>query len=505
MIALNIRDRSFADLPGVLWLGQSAPLGWLVVQRLVLLVSGTGELALRAVPLLFGISTLVAAAWVGLRWIHGLSTLLLMTMIALGQWLSHYRFELKHYTADAFWALVLPALAAWALEGRGPDARWRWTRWWAVAALAQWTANGALFATPGCAVILCLVIARREGAHAALRFAATGLLWAVSAGAHYLLSLRHAHESRHLREYWADAVAPFEAGAIEVAAWFAARLPALADNPGGSGAGLALWIAAIAGFVFSRRPVVAALFASVPLSAFVLAAVGLVPLHDRVALWIVPALYVGVALLADASLDSLASWRAAGRFRIAAAVAAAVIALHAGIGVVDRGRRNLDLEAPSDNNHALDDRRAVAWLMARRQPGDALLSTRLGWPAVWWYGDISLRRPAPAARLADGTVMYELTHDRSVPGCGAALADTLRPHRRALVYVGFPDMPSGYFDLVLHQLSAAGRVVDSAEFAGLSRVAVVEVARTGGGPEAVQEGAPPPLDGCVGVRRARRW
>lgn len=504
MIALNIRDRSFADLPGVLWLGQSAPLGWLVVQRLVLLVSGTGELALRAVPMLFGISTLVAAAWVGLRWMHGLSAMLLTTMIALGQWLSHYRFELKHYTADAFWALVLPALAAWALEGRGPDGRWRWTRWWAVAALAQWTANGALFVTPGCAVLLFLVILRRDGAGAAVRFAAAGLLWVMSAGAHYLLSLRHAHESRHLREYWADAVAPLQAGATEIAAWFAARVPALADNPGGSEAGVALWIAAIAGCVFSRRPVLAMLFASVPVSGFLLAAVGLVPLDDRVALWIVPALYVGVALLADTSLHALARWRAAGMIRTASAVVAAVVAIHAAVGVVDRGRRNLDLDAPSDNNHALDDRRAVAWLMARRRPGDAVLSTRLGWPAIWWYGDISLRRPAPAARLADGTVMYELTHDRSVPGCAAALDDTLRPHRRALVYVGFPDMPSGYFDLVLHQLSAVGRVVDSAEFAGLSRVAVLEVAMPGvRDPGHVS--APPPLEGCVGLRRARRW
>ena len=268
---------------------------------------------------------------------------------------------------------------------------------------------------------------------------------------------------------------------------------------------MALWLAAIAGFVFSRRPVLATLFASVPVSGFLLAAVGLVPLHDRVALWIVPALYVGVALLADTSLHALTRWRTAGMFRTASAVVAAVVALHAGIGVVDRGRRNLDLEAPSDNNHALDDRRAVAWLMARRQPGDALLSTRLGWPAIWWYGDISLRRPAPAARLADGTVMYELTHDRSVPGCAVALDDTLRPHRRALVYVGFPDMPSGYFDLVLHQLSAVGRVVESAEFAGLSRVAVVEVAMPDVRADTSEVSAPPPLDGCVGLRRARRW
>ncbi|MGE5833811.1 MAG: hypothetical protein ACM4AI_04990, partial [Acidobacteriota bacterium] len=36
MIALNFRDRSFAELSGALWLEQSAPYGWLVLQRAVL-------------------------------------------------------------------------------------------------------------------------------------------------------------------------------------------------------------------------------------------------------------------------------------------------------------------------------------------------------------------------------------------------------------------------------------------------------------------------------------
>jgi hypothetical protein len=43
MIAINIRDRSFTDLAGPLWLGQSAPYGWLVVERAAILTLGTGS------------------------------------------------------------------------------------------------------------------------------------------------------------------------------------------------------------------------------------------------------------------------------------------------------------------------------------------------------------------------------------------------------------------------------------------------------------------------------
>jgi hypothetical protein len=114
MIAINLRDRPFSNLAGGLWLAQSAPLAWLIAQRSVVVTLGTDEMMLRLVPLLFGIATLGAALWIGRRWLHPLSASLLVLMIALGQWLSHYRFEVKHYSADALWALLLPALAAWA-------------------------------------------------------------------------------------------------------------------------------------------------------------------------------------------------------------------------------------------------------------------------------------------------------------------------------------------------------------------------------------------------------
>ena len=35
----------------------------------------------------------------------------LMLLCSIGQWFSHYPFEVKHYTSDIFWALLLPALA----------------------------------------------------------------------------------------------------------------------------------------------------------------------------------------------------------------------------------------------------------------------------------------------------------------------------------------------------------------------------------------------------------
>jgi len=65
MISGNLRDRGFAALTGRLDDQQSAPLGWLWTQRAVVEVFGTGERALRAVPVLFGICTPAGAPAAG--------------------------------------------------------------------------------------------------------------------------------------------------------------------------------------------------------------------------------------------------------------------------------------------------------------------------------------------------------------------------------------------------------------------------------------------------------
>ena len=97
-IALNVRDRSLRDLSGALWLGQSAPFGWLVLERMAMATIGTSEAAVRAVPLLFGIATVGAAAWVGRRWMGRVGAAVFVLLCWISPYLSHYRFEVKHYT-----------------------------------------------------------------------------------------------------------------------------------------------------------------------------------------------------------------------------------------------------------------------------------------------------------------------------------------------------------------------------------------------------------------------
>ena len=504
MIAINLRDRSFAELTGALWLGQSAPLGWLVVQRAVLLLIGSSELALRFVPLCFGIATLAAAAWIGQRWMTRVAAVFFVVICWISEWLSHFRFELKHYSADILWAMWLPALAAWAVEDdHDGRRRRRWVIWWSAAAVGQLFSNGAFLVTPACAVVQFVWVVRRHGRNAAFWFAGVGVIWLAAFALHYQLTLRFTHHNRYLRTYWMAEIPPDSAGLPETIGWIGQRLIPLGENPGAASIGAALWLGALLGFAATRHRLLSGMFVTVPLSALLLAALRLVPLYERFSVWIVPALYLGVALLIDSGWrQAVRAWPGRHYARLVLASAAVAVALAVGADIYARGHPALDLGKPTDSNHGLDDRQAVPWLMARRQPGDALLSTRLGWPAIWWYGDISLETIDPNGRLPDGAVMYQISHQPPGPTC-ADWRSFFSMHRRVLVHVGFPDMPIGFLELWLQEVDPFAIVVASTRFADRSRVAVLE-RRSDAAPIKEAAGAVA-LDGCVGIATVRRW
>jgi len=509
MIALNFRDRSFVELARPLWLEQSAPYGWLVLERALLLVFGDGELVLRFVPLVFGAATFLGAVWVGRRWMGAASTLGLVVLCGFSQWLSHYRFEVKHYSADAFFGLMLPALVVWAVEGETTRTRVRRALiWWAIAAAAQWLANGALLVTPGCAVVLVAAIWWHDGWRASGAAAAGGVIWLASFAGHYTISLRY---TGHLHEYWWDQFPPTSAGITATVRWLAGRLVNIANNPGSTSLWLSLWSLALCGFAFGTARLLRTAFATVPVSAFLYAALGLVPLHERFSIWIVPALYVGAMLLADRAIRlarvawARAQWRG---LVLAFAVVAATFRL--GSDIVARGRARLDIPH-SNHNHQLDDRAAVRWLMDQRRPGDIVITTRFGWAAVWWYGQIPIA-DAVAGResIPERPVSYEMLYLSPGPECQPQpLATASTIGRRLLLYYGFRDVPAGFDQLLVQSLNDFGVVTNDRKFAGIGQALVVDLKAPPSPTDVPYRGrngaVGARLEGCVGIKPARKW
>ncbi len=512
MIAINLRDRSFMDLAGPLWLGQSAPYGWLVAERAVILGFGTGELPLRAVPLIFGIATLAAAVWIGRRWLTGFGATMFVLLCWISSSFAHYRFEVKHYTADIFFALLLPVLVVWATEApERTDRRRRALIWWAIAAVAHWLANGALLVTPACAICLLVLTWRRDGKQGAIRFATAGLVWLASFGLHYHVAMRYTHRSEYLQTYWQNELPPASAGPVETARWLADRVRPLAENPGGTRLFVSLWGLAIGGFAFGHRRL-GAVLATIPLSAFVFAAAGVVPLVQRLSLWIVPALYLGVALVVDRAVRLILDATVRKRYvQLALGAGVAVAGIRLTSDIVERGRLDHRINHPVPSWQALNDRDAARWLVRYRQPGDAFAATGLAWPALWWYGNVPLPAPAPEIEpRPEVPAMFEFVH-LSGSGCEqSSLSAAFQGQRRVLAYLGFPDWPKGFDDLVLRTLDDLGAVVAYGEFSELNRAVVIDLQPNAADATVIphrqkRPDTPGPLAGCVGARPMRRW
>ena len=507
MIALNLRDRAVSDLAGALWLGQSAPFGWLVLERAAMAVLGTGEAAMRALPLFFGLATIGAAVWVGRRWMGHMAAVMFVLLCWIGPFVAHYRFEVKHYTADVFFGLLLPCLAAWAIEAETNDERMRrvWF-WWCAAAVGHWFANGALIVSPACAAVLCAAVWRRDGSRAALWSSIGGVLWAGSFVLHYLISIRHTLTSTFLRTTWAAELLPPSLGVTGTLRWLLDRVEPLAFNPGGTTLWLAFWGSAICGWALTRRRSLGIALAVVPLSAFAAAAV--VPLHQRFSIWIVPALYAGVALLIDRGVAAARDGVVRRQWAVLT-IAAVVLYIQFRLvsDILTRGRVELTVRHGSTEKHQLDDRAAVRWLMSQSEPGDALVAMHLTLPAVWWYGMIPISDAAGSGSvLPGGGAVYEVA---PTADCSARqLEGALKHHRRVLLYLGFDVVP-GFDVVLLRSLGELGGMTAHRDFATLGRAAVIDRRQPPSDSitrlhrhrptEELDSGA------CVSVQRAARW
>jgi hypothetical protein len=118
-LALNIRERDFAELFGTLDFNQAAPAGYLLLTKLATVLFGDSEYALRAVAIVASVAS-VPLFWVCARRIlPPWAAVLALGFFSLGGGLLLHAAEVKPYSSDVLVAvlLLLLAVARWP---RGP-------------------------------------------------------------------------------------------------------------------------------------------------------------------------------------------------------------------------------------------------------------------------------------------------------------------------------------------------------------------------------------------------
>ncbi|MDG4825479.1 hypothetical protein O7635_26835 [Asanoa sp. WMMD1127] len=483
MIARNIRDRGFGELAGALDYNQSAPLGWLWAQHALVAVFGTDEYVLRLLPLLASIGTLVLAWLAGRSWLGPVGAVVLVSFVASNASAIRYAAEVKQYSGDLLWTMSLLVATMALLERPRPTAR-QFVWWWSLAAVACLFSMGAMLATPVFAFVVVATVLLRAGWSAAFRAALPFLIWTAVFAGHYLASLRHVLSSDYMATFWGRRGYPPADGSLRrVAHWSWDRLHVLGVDPlslAPPGEGRShidtvapiFWLLVAAGCVAAAwqvRPF-GALLAGVVVFAYALAFAELVPLYMRMAIWILPAVYVAVAFGADgAARLALGAGRAMARgaprtWRTGAVltggVAGAAAALVVLVMLVPLVVGRVGERPPPPG---LDERAAVAWAAGQHRPGDLTLVLTTSRHAVGWYADDELeprRYPVAVSRLPGR------------PCTGHDIATLVAGHRRVILYGYYK---SAYYTRTAQRLradlTAIGTVVADGAFP--SAVAIV--------------------------------
>ncbi|MFZ1985916.1 MAG: hypothetical protein WAU91_15975, partial [Desulfatitalea sp.] len=200
-LANNLVERSLSQLIGPLDQNQVAPIGFCIIEKLLILLWGNHEYALRFLPFLAGSFALILT-YVLVKQALGKSCALLCTaQLAVMKESIFYANNLKPYSLDLAIALGL-VLLAWPARTLLQSKRQFWVLFLSGVA-AVWFSFPALFVLAGIAMVFWYKAIKNQHWKTIVPLALISLAWVASFIIHYYL-LRSGGEYDNLADAWSD-------------------------------------------------------------------------------------------------------------------------------------------------------------------------------------------------------------------------------------------------------------------------------------------------------------
>jgi hypothetical protein len=207
MLTLNITEKTFVQLLHPLDRGQAAPVGFLLVEKLAVLMLGNSEFSLRLFPLLCGVASVFLFYALGRRCLTPAATLVGLVLFVFARPLIYYSSEVKQYAGDVTVALLLYLIAL-------PFLTWqRLTVWYAaffgvVGVLGLVFSHPAVFVLAGIGTALAVsYLAARDWRRLGL-LSVAGALWGLSFLVAYIVVLRPLSNDEFFLHAWQGSFLP---------------------------------------------------------------------------------------------------------------------------------------------------------------------------------------------------------------------------------------------------------------------------------------------------------
>lgn len=290
-LALNLLDRSYLTLWDPLDYEQAAPIGFLLLEKLITQQLGDSEYALRLLPLLAGLVSLLLFHRLAERSLSRFGARVALAAFALSAGLIYFGSDLKPYALDVAVALAV-YLATWRVLERDLHGGL-----WALGAVgvgAVWLSFPALFVLAGIGLPLGIEAIRSGERATVWRLAAVGAAWTVSFAVMYFATLHQSGTVGDMQFFWErdGHFMPLPPGSAGELRWFYASFFELFRNPTGlpltGVAALAFLIGAVS--LWGRNRMRLALLLGPLLFTLFASGLHLYPFHGRVLLFLTPGL-----------------------------------------------------------------------------------------------------------------------------------------------------------------------------------------------------------------------
>jgi hypothetical protein len=287
LLALNLITRTPSELLKPLGYHQGAPLGFLMLEKAVIRFLGSGEMALRLIPLLAGIASLFLFATAARRLLAPEAVPIAVGLFSICGSLVYYSSEAKQYSSDVAVALVLLLAASHLTVGENTPAKALALS--IIAGLSIWFSQPAAFVVAAVGIVwLWVGLGKRDRLFPAA-WVGFAIITNLSFGIYYLFSLRTLVRDEWLMGYWSGAFAPLPYSLSGIR-WFANAWPEMCGNPLGlTFVGIATAAVVFGAMeIFRERPEKLMLLALPILLALAASALHRYPFRGRLLLFAVP-------------------------------------------------------------------------------------------------------------------------------------------------------------------------------------------------------------------------
>ena len=291
MLAHNIVNRSLLDLIKPLDYDQGTPIGFLFLQKAVVILLGSWDYTLRLIPLLAGLASIPLMYSVSKQYSRGLAPFISLGLFAFSAKLIYYSSELKQYSSDVLATLLLLFMVSKCLEDKAsPNVL---VALGITGVLAIWISHPALFVLVG--IVLTLGLAKQRDSYRLLWLIGIGGVWGTNLIIVYLISLQHLASNSYLLNFWKGSFAPLPPWSNF--GWYYDALVGMLMNPASlpiNTITFGLLILGIFSYAF-RRWVLMPVLITPFLLALVASALGKYPFTGRFLLFALPLLLLLIA------------------------------------------------------------------------------------------------------------------------------------------------------------------------------------------------------------------